>query len=577
MNLVLSDNKQENVGTVKAETPDGPFALGVTRPVLNRSYSIKNIVQLADAHTLNVSVQYASKDSKNENVGDFVLPERASRTQTTNQTIDFREIAILSERTVHDVHFSWKRDHAETIPSSNALAIIVKDAFESGGAQNHSRSDTDTYEFSNLVYFAGDMLTMRSGVQGTYLRRTSLTEDNFFGEFVFSDLASYRAGKPLKYRITCCDPTYRISQTQVALFSQNDFKVSKTFTLMLGFRYQIQTNIHDRNNFDPRVGFAYAIGSATVLRGGAGIFSQWVRDDDIQTYRQLDGQRLYELQVDNPGWPNPFAAGSLRPRSRRIVDPTFTASYYPTAQIGIERSLPKNLFITLAYDMNRGLRPARTRDLNAPLPGTGIKPFPDQGQIIQIQSTGWSWHHNIRATMRQRFSIFNINASYNYYTGYVDGLGNRNLALPTNSYDLRIDWGYAGSPHHSLTASLNSHLPTDVYLTTVINARSGNAYTVTTGIDNNKDGVINDRPIALEKNTEFGPGLFDIGFNVSKAFELNKGMPASPQVNIFANLNNTFNTTHPGTPSGVMTSPFFRKPYNATSPRTVELGMRFQF
>src|SRR5262249_20652682 len=177
-------------------------------------------------------------------------------------------------RTVHDIHFSWKKDHAETIPSSNALAIIVKDAFEVGGAQNHNRSNTDTYEFSNLVYFAGDMLTMRSGLQGTYLRRASLSEDNFYGEFVFSDLASYRAGRPLKYRITCCDPNYTISQTQVAFFFQNDFKVSKTFSLMLGLRYQIQTNIHDRNNFDPRIGFAYAIGNATVLRGGAGIFSQ---------------------------------------------------------------------------------------------------------------------------------------------------------------------------------------------------------------------------------------------------------------------------------------------------------------
>ena len=52
--------------------------------------------------------------------------------------------------------------------------------------------------------------------------------------------------------------------------------------------------------------------------------------------------------------------------------------------------------------------------------------------------------------------------------------------------------------------------PTDLYVTTAINARSGNAYTITTGIDNNKDGVINDRPLGLEKNTEFGPGLFDV-------------------------------------------------------------------
>jgi len=588
LNFTVNDNKQENVGTVKAETLEGPFSLGVTRPTLNRSYNVKGIVQLADAHSLNTAFQYSSKDSKNENVGDFTLPERASRTQTHNYMIDLREISILSGRTVHDVHFTWHKDHSATNPFSNALAVTVKDAFDGGGAQNKNRADSNTYELSNLIYIAGEKMTMRSGFQGWHIRKDSLSEDNFFGEFIFSDLASFRAGRPLKYRITCCDPSFKMSQTQASLFSQNDFKLTKTFTLMLGARYQIQTNMHDRNNLDPRIGFAYAIGNTTVIRGGAGIFTQWTRDDDIQTFQQLDGQRLYELQVDNPGWPNPFASGTVRPRSRRVIDPNLKAPYYPTAQVTLERSLPKNLFVTLSYDINRGLRPLRMRDLNAPLPGTGLKPFPNEGQIIQIQSTGLSWHNNLKATMRQRLSAFIFTASYNYYYGVVDGNGARNIQLSTNSYNLGLDWGNAGSPHHTLNASVNSRLPLDVYLTTTIDARSGTFYTITTGKDDNKDGVINDRPAGFPKNSEIGPRYFDVSFNFSKAFELNRGSAATsqrggsatgpgPQMNVFANLNNAFNMTHPGIPSGVMTSPFFRKSYNASSPRTVEVGLRFQF
>jgi hypothetical protein len=82
-----------------------------------------------------------------------------------------------------------------------------------------------------------------------------------------------------------------------------------------------------------------------------------------------------------------------------------------------------------------------------------------------------------------------------------------------------------------------------------------------------------------------GPHYFDVGFNFSKAFELNRAAAprrgpnssTGPQMNVFANLNNAFNMTHPGTPSGVMTSPFFQKSYSATSPREIEVGMRFQF
>ena len=48
-------------------------------------------------------------------------------------------------------------------------------------------------------------------------------------------------------------------------------------------------------------------------------------------------------------------------------------------------------------------------------------------------------------------------------------------------------------------------------------------------------------------------------------------------MNIFANLNNAFNMTHPGTPSGVMTSPFFGRSFSASQPREIEVGMRYQF
>ena len=580
LNFTVSDNKQENVGTVKAETPTGPFSLGVTRPTLNRYYDLKGVLQLADAHSLNIGFQYATRDSKNENVGDFALPERASRTQTQDYMVDLREISILSERTVHDIRFIWRQDHSETNPFSNATGIIVKDAFTGGGAQNQSRVDGNEYELSNLIYFTGEKLTMRSGFQMLHRRERSISEENFHGEFTFSDLASYRAGTPLQYRVTCCDPWFKLSHTQVGLFSQNDFKLSNTFTLMLGVRYQIQTNIRDRNNVDPRIGFAYALGNETVIRGGFGIFSQRVGFNTIANSR-LDGKRVYEIRIDNPGWPDPFASGSIRPRSRRQIDPNIKMPYYPVGQISVERSLPNNLFVTLGYEFVRAIRPTRTRDINAPLPGTGIRPNPNEGQVLQWQSSGLSTYHHLRASMRQRFSIVVVSANYRYMHGLSDQedrRGRRGVWVPVDSYDLRKEWGNTVDPRHIFSASVNARLPLDVYLTTVIEARSGGFYTISTGKDDNGDGVSNDRPPGVLKNSEVGPNYFDVGFNFSKAFELNPAAgSAGPQMNVFANLSNAFNMPHPGLPSGVVTSPFFMRSFNATSPRTIEFGMRFQF
>ncbi len=437
LNFTVDDNKQENVGTVRAETPDGPFSLGVTRPTLRRFYDVKSVLQLADAHSLIMGFQYGTTDSRNENVGDFTLPERASRTEGQNYMADLRQVSILSERTVHEVNLRWSKSHSETIPFSNAQAITVKGAFDAGGAQNLKRVNRSTYELSNLVYFAGEKLTMRGGVSAWNMRQRIFSEEDFFGEFTFSDLTSFRAGTPLQYRVRCCDPLFEMSQTQVALFSQNDFRLSNTFTLMLGARYQVQTNIRDCNNFDPRIGFAYAIGNATVIRGGTGLFTGWRMDRLIETFGRLDGERRYEILVDNPGWPDdPTASGSIRPRSSRLIEPNLLAPYYWVSQVAVERSLPKNLFVTVSYEVHHGTKLNRTRDINAPLPETGIRPVPDKGQIAQLQSSGVSLHRHFKASMRQRFSIFNVVANYLYYRGTNDGETRDrrgDIGLPTNS------------------------------------------------------------------------------------------------------------------------------------------------
>jgi hypothetical protein len=42
----------QQVDTINAILPDGPFALGITRPTVNRSINSRNSRQLADAHSL---------------------------------------------------------------------------------------------------------------------------------------------------------------------------------------------------------------------------------------------------------------------------------------------------------------------------------------------------------------------------------------------------------------------------------------------------------------------------------------------------------------------------------------------
>ena len=595
--FTVDDNRAENVGTVKALTLDGPFSLGITRPDVNRNYAGRGILQVGESHSFHFGFDYGTNSRENENIGDFTLPERGSDSDARNYAADLREIAVLSSRTVHELRAGWTKETRQTNPISNGVAITVLDAFNGGGGQNRSETDARVYEFGNLLYHVGESVTLRSGFSGLYHRENSLKESNRVGEFFFSDLESYSLGMPFQYRVTEGDPSINLSQLEIGAFIQADWRLSNRLTLFLGLRYEDQTNLSDHNNIDPRIGFAYAVGSSTVIRGGSGIFHGRVPVDVFRTLQRFDGTRQSEVVVDQPGWPDPFVTGNTRvvpPSSRRVVVSDFANQVYLSTSIALERSLPANLFVSVQGDYNRQVHWPRTRNLNAPLPGTGEKPFSDEGHIYQLESGGVGSHKNLTVRLRQRFSIFNVTSTYTFSSSYNDdaiggnaGTEGNGFEVYSNSYDLRADWGRSGlTRRHEFSAGVNSRLPLDVYLNTAIVARSGGFYNVTTGMDDNQDGVANDRPPGVPKNSGDGPGFFDVSFNVSKAFPLRRstltgggisGSGDGPQINVFANLNNAFNLTHLGTPSGVITSPFFGRSFNATSPREIEAGIRFQF
>jgi len=604
----VNNNRRENVGSVVAETLNGPFTLGITRPRVTRWYNGNGILQLNEAHSLHFGANYESETEENNGIGGFTLPERGSNSSERSFGFDVKHISVFSENTVHEARFQWRRDSEETIPITTGQAINVLDAFNGGGGQSHSELDGTSMHIRNLLYYEGDRWTVRAGSHIGYWGETSIQQNNFEGRYTFSDLDSFSNGQPQQYDINVGDPLVEQTHIETELFFQNDFRLTNRLTLNFGLLYSTQNNLNDRNDFDPRLGLAYALGNSTVVRGGTGVFHQRLSYWEFRRILQEDGARQHRIRISDPGWPDPYQAGDVEtipPRSRRVLAPDFLSGYYFSSLISVEQSLPANLFLTVSFDYNRGTKMRRTRNINAPLHGTlsdltpdGVRPFPEEGDILQLESSGLSIHKNFRIRLRQRFSIFNINADYTGNIGNSDGDGHN---TPANSYDLRGDWGRAGlTQTHNFNVSVNSRLPWDVYLTTRVNYDSGSMYSITTGRDNNRDGEFNDRPAlatdltrpgviitdfgafdlnpepgqaVIARNSETGPHELTWGFNVSKAFPL----AGRSQVSVFANLSNAFNTTNLWSPSGTLTSSRFGISSAAAPPRRIQAGMRYQF
>ena len=612
-NFGFSQNEAENVDTIRATLPDRIFALGITRPTTNRSFTTRNTYQLADSHSLSFNAGYQTNSNENQGIGGFVLPERAFRSEGSTWNFEVRQFSSLSPRSIYETRFAVSGTENTRLPETEGVQINVLDAFNAGGAQNRLENTGRTYDVSNLYTRLGEKLTVKAGMAAMYRKNHSHSENNFLGTFTFSSLEAYRAGTPLNFRVNRGNPISDTNQWELSYFIQNDLRVSSRLSVMYGARYELQTNLSDHNNIAPRLGLAYALDGASVLRAGVGIFHQRMLFNIIEIQRRQDGVQQYEVIMDNPSYPDPSQSSSIRTTfpSVRVIDPSLAVPYNFVSMVSYERTFFSTLFVSAAFDLNREVRRPRLRNLNAPMDITSptpkscslgqsrltcVRPLPDRGNVLNFESTGSETAKNIRLNLRQRFSIFNVSANYtraliwsdsihsvlvaqNFPNGTVYGLPE---GIPADSYNLRSDWSIAGTPpRHTLSSVVNARLPLGIFLTGTMNTTSGRPYTILTGRDDNQDNSINDRPAGLRRNTGTGPKSLSFDFNISKAIFFAEAAPGGnairPNVNIFANMTNAFNRPNYNPPSGIMTSPNFGRSTGAGNPREIEVGLRLQF
>jgi hypothetical protein len=195
---------------------------------------------------------------------------------------------------------------------------------------------------------------------------------------------------------------------------------------------------------------------------------------------------------------------------------------------------------------------------------------------------------------RQRLQRFQLSASYQMQLGWSDSLPSNNNGggfgfssegLGSDQHNMRNDWARTAFPLHQISGSVNARLPMGIFLTQTVSASSGRAYTITTGSDDNKDSVINDRPVGIVRNSATGPSQITFNYAITKAFFIGSGRTTAgggrsnsgTNVNMYIDVNNAFNRPNYSSPSGVVTSPNFGRSTSAGNPREIELGLRFQF
>jgi len=598
--------------TIVATLPTGPFSDLAFRPSHRLNFDARIEHALTKTHTSRFQYQRNAVRQTNLGVGDFDLASRGFSQDQTEHIFRLADSGVFGKKIFNEARFQarWQKTEAESVTTGQT--ILVPGSFNGGSAQRSGGRRLQEFEFADNVDYALKNHGLRFGVQAEAGRYRSNESTNALGTFQFADLAAYRAGLPTQFSQRLGDPTVSYSQYQLGWYIQDDYRVRKDLTLSFGVRQELQTNLGDKINLAPRLGFAWSPkknGSIT-LRGGAGIFYDWFGSQVFEQTLRLDGQRQRDLIVTNPGYPNPFNGGTqktLAP-SRVQSDPNLQAPYVFQSSLGVESTSFKLVRLTTNYQYQRGIHLLRGRNLNAPVPGLG-RPDPNVGNITDIESSGYSSVHRLMIGVGPAKFVSGLFWSANYFLMKSTNEADTPFSLPVNNFDLRAERGPSGSDiRHFFSAFANKRLIRGFAISAIVNATSALPYNITTGFDNNGDSVINDRPAGVARNSARGAARWEVGSRLSWSKDFGperqqtgggmqvkmvrmdrggEGGAAAPSMStpgtrrfrleLYAQAFNLFNHTNPGNFVGTQTSPFFGQATSAQLPRRLEVGTRFNF
>jgi hypothetical protein len=338
----------------------------------------------------------------------------------------------------------------------------------------------------------------------------------------------------------------------------------------------MQSNLYYNKNLAPRIGLSYAPRSGnTVFRAGAGIFYDrmpWRMQEETLFYDAAT--HIRQILVEDPTFPQPLP-GVLRPSVVQIA-PRSRIPCAVQASLAVEHKLATTSFVSAEYTLLRGTHLYRTRDINAPLTSTGLRPNPNFTNVDQFEAAGDSHSQSLsisfRTAVRKRLELL---SQYTFSRSYDNTSGMS--WHPADNYNLTGEYGRSDfDRRHRLNVAAIVYLPGSLKLGTIAQVSSGIPYNITTGLDNNHDTVYNDRPFGVSRNTGRGPGFAEMDLRLSRRLVFGRDKK-SPYAEFRFDAFNVLNHVNATNYVGVETSTFFGRANSAYPGRQLQVSTRLGF
>jgi len=590
--------------------------------------------------------------------------EHSGSSLVTTDTLTFSLSTILSNRMVNEARFQWARDKEPGTANSEEPETII---LQGGtvvqlGRNNFSPRETTEkrYQFIDNISYSVGRHGLKTGVDVNIEHILNFFPGLFTGSYTFNSLADFNRRSPAFFQqsfagANTTGPTTNPDLREFAAFVQDDWRVSPRFTLNLGLRYDIQRlrpptisnpdpglatlGINtgqvklDKNNFGPRLGFAWNPLSSEklVVRGGYGLF--FARTPAIMLATATSNNAIQVINVRfNPGqtpvYPNRFtslpAGGTIAAPSIYVFASDYVSPYTQQWSLGTEYQLFKDTSVTISYLGVKGTHLQRTRDINLlqprlettldktfsflRFPGRRLTNF---GRISLFESTANSIYHGMTIQVNKRFAqSFQMLAGYTFSRGIDDVpdatsvvIGADDSKVAQNTLNVRDDrgltvadlrnrfvlsgvWDFSGYTKAIDNPALRAAL-TGWSFAAIFTAESGRPYSARVGSDLNNDGnSATDRAPGVGRNTFISPGYVSLDPRITREIRFHErarlqliveAFNAFNRVNFDRIQNVKFNTSGTFPNLNLVPAAGFGTATTSLNPRNIQIAAKIIF
>jgi hypothetical protein len=390
-----------------------------------------------------------------------------------NSTVETRYgkaswVSVVTSNAVNEMRFGWFKDRlsdpgaSDLWPSTGPLVISLNGS-AIGAAAAYPRTFPSEQRFQIV-----DNYSLTRGTHSLKFGMDfSTTEDymnqlfNGAGTYNYSSLTNFAkdfSGNATNSKNYSSfgqqfgNPIQDFRTTDINLYAQDTWKITRKFTLNYGLRYEKtflpQPTVVDPNysatshipspnkDFAPRFSIAYSLNDKTVVRAGYGIYYARFIGDGLDTLYLGNGRYQTSISV-NPSQTGAPVFPNVVPNAASVPAGTvnltfadqahFRNAYTQQGTLAIERQIGRDVALTVSYIWSRGVQLWTSRDLNLGPAGPivnytidnasgaavgtystplyiGPKPDTRYAHIYEVDNGGQSWYNGLAVQLRKRMS-----------------------------------------------------------------------------------------------------------------------------------------------------------------------------